>query len=165
VEAQAPDVAEAPAGAAAPPGAESARGVLDDRQVGQLLEPRGPPEEVDGEDRARLATDLDARRIDVHRLRIDVHQHGVQPRERDDVRSRGKRVRGHQHLVAGLQPEREHGEMERRRARRDGNRVLHLARVGDSGLELRDTRAHRQHPALEDGRDLRELRLADVGPA
>jgi len=67
-------------------------------------------------------------------------------------------------LVARLQVEREHREMERRRARRHRDRVRHLARARDLGLERLDERAHRQLAALEDPAHGLELRLADVRP-
>ena len=99
------------------------------RQVGQLLDPapagrRGAPA-MHG---LRPRPDLDPRRVEVHRLRVDVDEHRPQAGERDDVRRRREGVRGHEHLVAGLEPEREHREVERRRARRDRDRVLGLAR-------------------------------------
>ena len=98
------------------------------------------------------------RRIDVHRLRVDVDEHRPQAGERDDVRRRRERVRGDEHLVARLQPEREHRDVQRRRARRDRERVLGLAGPRELVLELRDDRAHREHAALEHVADRVELR-------
>ena len=124
-----PSSAERAARAAAPPRAERARRVLDQRQVGQLLDPRRPAEEVHREhDRLRPRPDLDRAGSRFIVIRVDVDEHRPQPGERDDVRGRRERVRGDEHLVAGLQPEREHREVERRRARRDRDRVLGLAR-------------------------------------
>ena len=132
--------------------------------VGQLLEPRRPAEEMDRQDRLRPRRDLDLRRVEVERLRVDVDEHRRRARERDDVRGRGERVRGNDHLVAGPDPEREHGEVERRGARRDGDRVLDAARARELGLELGHLRAHRQLAGLEHLGDLGELLLADVRP-
>ena len=89
---------------------------------------------------------------------------GFRPDERDDVRGRRERVGRHEHLVPRLELEREHREVQRRRPRGDGERMLDLARGGDLRLELGHLRAHREHPALEHLGDLGELALADVGP-
>ena len=136
-----------------PAGAERAGGVLDHRQVGQLLHPARAAEEMHGEDRLRPRPDLDLRGIDVHRHRVDVDEHRPEAGEHDDVRGGGEGVGGDEDLVARLEPEREHGEVERRRARRDGDRVGRLARPGELLLELGDDRALREHPALEHRRD------------
>ena len=106
-----------------PARAERAGGVLEQRQ--RRAAPRagaGRPKRCTGEDRLRARPDLDLRRVDVHRLRVDVDEHRPQPGERDDVRGRRERVGGDEHLVARLEPEREHGEMERGRAGGDGER-------------------------------------------
>ncbi len=107
----------------------------------------------------------DLRGVDVHRLGIHVDEPGHEPGESDDVRGRRERVRRHDHLVAGLEPEREHRGVQRRRARGHGQGVLDLAEACNLGLELAHLRAHREHPALEHPGDLGELGLADVGPA
>ena len=60
-----------------------------------------------------------ARGIDEERVRIHVDEHGARTAELHHVRRCGERVRGHDHLVARADPEREHGEMERRGAGRD----------------------------------------------
>ena len=88
--------------------------------------------------------------VDVHRLRVDVDEHGREARERDDVRRRREGVRRHEHLVARLEAEREHRECSAAVPERDGERVLDLARPRELGLELAHLRAHREHPALED---------------
>ena len=136
-----PISAERAARATAPPRAERARGVLDQRQIGQLLDPRRAAEQVHRHDRLRARPDLDPRRVEVHRLRVDVDEHRLQPRERDDVRRRREGVGGHEHLVAGLQLEREHREVQRRRARRDRDRVLDLARPRQLAPRTRPTSA------------------------
>ena len=140
MEAQAAGGAEPAAGAAAVAGAERAGGVLDQRQVGQLLEARGPAEQVHRHDRLRPRRDLDLRGVDVVRRRVDVDEDGRGAGERNDVRGRGKRVGGDDHLVARPDPEREHGEVERGGARRDRDGVLDLAGGGEAGLELGDLR-------------------------
>ena len=108
---------------------------------------------------------LELRRVEVHRLRVDVDEARAKTGERDDVRRRRERVRRHDHLVARLQSEREHREVQRGGARRDGERMFDVADPGDLGLELAHLRAHREHAALEDLGHLGELGLADVGPA
>ena len=66
------------------------------------------PHEVRGEDRLRARPDhlLDARRVDLVRVGLDVDEHGHDPRlhHRRDVG--GERERGRDDLVAGLQPSR-----------------------------------------------------------
>ena len=166
VEGEAAERAEAAAGAAAARRAERAGGVLEHRQLGQLLEPRRPAEQVHGEHRLRARRDptRGVLGIDVHRHRVDVDEHGRRPGERDDVRRRRERVGGDEHLVARAEAEREHGDVQRGRARRDGDRVRGPRGPGEQRLELRHLRAHRQHAGLEHRGDLGELRLADVGP-
>ncbi len=65
-------------------------------------------------------------------------------------------------IRTGADPEREHGEMERRGAVRDGDGVLDAARGCDELLEFVDLRAHRQGARLEDGPDLRQLLLPEL---
>jgi hypothetical protein len=155
--------------AARPPAAtraERACRVLEQRQLGrQLLDAERPPEEVHAEQQLRARPDLELRRVDVHRLGVDVDEDGPEAAERHDVRGRGERVRGDEHLVAGLEPECRHRQVERGRARRDGERVAHLARARDPRLELAHLRPHREHAALEDLGDLGELGVAEVRPA
>ena len=117
-----------------------------------------------GHYRPRAPAGLDACRVEVHRLRVDVDEHGPQTGERDDVRRRRERVRGHEHVVAGSDSEREHGEMQRGGARGHRDRVLDYARARELGLELCDLRPHRQHPAVEYLGDLGQLLGPDVGP-
>ena len=164
MEAQTARDAETAARAAAVARAERARSVLEQRHVGQIVQRQRPPEEVHAEEQLRARPDANLRRVDVHRLRIDVDEHRLQPGERDDVGRRRERVRGHDHLVARLEPGGEHGEVERGSARGDGQGVLDLAEPRDLGLELEHLRAHREHPALEDLGHLGELLLAEVGP-
>ena len=54
--------------------------------------------------------------------------------------------------------------MQRRRSRRNRDRVLDLAGARDLGLELGDLRAHRELPGGEHLGDLGQLVGADVGP-
>ena len=54
--------------------------------------------------------------------------------------------------------------MQRGGAGRDRERVLDVAQPRELRLELGHLRAHREHAALQDLRDLGELGLADVGP-
>jgi len=84
---------------------------------------------------------------------------------RDDVSGRRERVRGNEHLVARLEPERKDCEVERRGPGGDDERVLDRARARDLVLELGDLRPHREDAALEHAGDLVELSLADVRQA
>ena len=95
--------------------AQRTGGVLEYRDaLRELLDPHRPAEEVNRDNRLRPRADLDLCRVEIHRLGIDVDEHGLRPDEGDDVRGRGKRVGRDQHLVAGPDPEREHGEVQRR---------------------------------------------------
>jgi hypothetical protein len=70
-------------------------------------------------------------------------------RARRSVRSRRKRVRGHDHLVARADPEREDRDMDRGRPGRHRDRMLDLTGAFELGLELGDLLTHGQHPAFE----------------
>ncbi len=166
MKAQAAQEPQSPARAPLPLGRERAGGVLEHRQpVGQLLEAGGPSEQVHRQHGLRPWPDLDLRRIDVHRLGVDVDEHGPEACERDDVSGRREGVRRHEHLVARLETEREHREVERGRPGRDDQSVLDGTGPRELVFELGDLRAHRQHAAREHAGDLVELRPADVGPA
>ena len=99
----------------------------------------------------------------VEGLRVDVDEHRARAGQLDGVRGRGERVRGDDHLVALADPEREHGEVQRRRAGRDRDRLRSADRARDRRLERLDLRPHRQLPAREHLGDRGELLLADVG--
>ena len=144
--------------------AERAGGVLDHEQVGQLLEPRRPAEEVHRDHGLRPRPDLDLRRVDVHRHRVDVDEHGLQARERDDVRGRRERVGGHEDLVARLEPEREHGQVQRRGAGGDGERVVVPQARASSRSNSATSGPIVSMAALEHLGDGGELLAADVGP-
>ena len=171
VERQAPQEPERPAGRPAVAGPERPGRILDESDLlgdrGLKLLPRdGPPEEVHREHRSRPRRD---RRGDVvgageERLRVDVHEHGAAATELDGVRRGRERVRGHDHLVARPDPEREHREVERRRPRRDRDRVRRPDRLGDRTLERGDLRAHRQLAGRQHVGDRRELGFAQVRP-
>ena len=160
----------APQGVVAVAGAERAGSVLDERDVLrdgrlELLPGDGPAEEVDGEHRAgarrhRLGDALDP---DEERLRIDVGEDGARAAELDNVRGRGERVGGHDHLVARPDADRQQRQVERRRPRRNRDRVCRAHRAAERLLELGDPSSHRQLPAREHPSDRGELGLADVG--
>ena len=121
-----------PHGRSAAACAQRAGRVLDQRHRRQLLDPRRPAEQVHGDDRLRPPRRLDPRGIDVHRLRVDVDEHGPQPGERDDVRRGREGVRRDDHLVARPEPEREHGQVQRGRPGRDRDGVLDARTRGAS---------------------------------
>ena len=116
------------------------------------------------EDRARARADRDLFGVEIHRIGVDVDEHRTQPGERDDVGRRREGVRRYEHLVAGLETEREHREMERCGTRRDGDGVARLARAGELGFELGHARAHRELAALDHLRERVELVAPEVGP-
>ena len=170
VERQARQQPERAAGRVAVPGAERAGGVFDERDVLrhgglELLPGDGPAEEVDGEHRAGARRDRlrDALDPEEERLGIDVDEHGARPAELDHVRGRGERVGGHDHLVARPDADREQGQVERRRPRRDRDRVRRAHRAPERLLELGDPGPHRQLPAREHLGDRGELGLSHVG--
>ncbi len=101
--------------------------------------------------------------VEVHRHRVDVDEHRLRARQRDDVAGGRERVGGDEHLVAGPDPEREHGHVERGRAGRDDDGVVGAAGLGEQPLELGHLRAHGELAGLDDRGELRELLLADVG--
>ena len=158
MEAEAAQQAERAARAAAAARAERARGVLDQRQVGKLLDPARAAEEVHGDDRLRARADLDLAR----------DRCSSSPGRRRRAPAAGRRAR---------RRSRSPGTCRRERApRRPGSspsastarwsaavpdetatRVLGLAGARELLLELGDARAHREHPALEHGRDRLEL--------
>ena len=140
--------------------------LLRDRGL-QLLPRDGAPEEVHGEHGARPRGDGrgDVLGAGEEGVRVDVHEHGAAAAQLDDVRGGRERVRGHDHLVAGPDPEREHREVERGCPGRDRDRVRRADRLGHRTLERGDLRPHGQLAALEHLGDRRELGLADVGPA
>jgi hypothetical protein len=90
---------------------------------------------------------------------IGEHRPGAEVR--DDLARRGERVGGHDHLVAGLEADRFERQMERRRARVDGDRVpgAHVRR--ERRLELAHHRARREPAGSQRADDLRDLGLTD----
>ena len=152
----------AAARATAAAGTERAGGVLDQRQRRAARRAERPAEEMDGQDRLRPRADLELRGVDIHRLGIDVDEDGPQTRKRDDVRGRGEGVGGHEHLVAGRETECKHRQVQRRRSRRDGNRVLDLARSATSRSNSATRGPIVEHAAREDRLDCGELVVADA---
>ena len=69
---------------------------------------------------------------------IDVGEATVGPDVGAAVGARGERHRARDQLVAGTQPRREGGGVQRRRARREGDRVRRAARLGERLLEMTD---------------------------
>jgi len=143
VKGEAAQDAERAARAAAVGGAESAGGVLDERDAvrherRERVPVERPAEEVDGEHRLRPRREHrgQLRKVEVERPRIHVAEHRLRAAELDGVGRRRKRVGGNDDLVAGPDPKREHGEMERGGAGGDGDRVRHAAGRGDELLEL-----------------------------
>ena len=171
MEGEAAELAEAAAGHSSPARAERAGGVLDEvdvrrHRVLELLPVERTAEEVHREHGVRSRRDrvVHAAGVEVHGLGVDVDEHGARTRERDHVGGRRERIGRHEHLVSLADPEREHGEMERGRSRRDGDRVLDSARAGELIFKLVDLLPHRQLPAFEHLGGGGGLLLAHVGP-
>ena len=171
VEREAAEPPEAPARAALPTRPERARSVLEQRDTvrdcGLELLPRSrTAEEVDDEDSLRPRRECSRDRLGghVHRLRVDVDEHRPGAHQRDDVRGRGEGVGRDDHLVARPDPERQHREVQCRRAGGDDDRVLDLTRGGERALELLDAGAHGQLAAPEDLLDRRQLLGAEIRP-
>ena len=126
-------------------GAEGLRGVLDERQAerGQLLERRGPAEQMHRHDRARPRRQaaLDVRRVEIERRWVDVGE----DRRRADARDRlGRGVEREgraDDLVARADPERAQHQHDRIRAVRDADRPRHAEVRGGLALERVDVRA------------------------
>ena len=141
------------------------RGVLDHRdpelpdriQVGRL------PGEVDGHDRLRPLGHRrrDGRRVDVEVALAHVDEDGRRAGVDDHVRGRRPGDRRRDHLVAGLDPERDERQVHRRRAGRDREHVLRLEVLGHPLLEQRRLRAGRQPAGAERLGDGLDLLLAD----
>ena len=167
MEREAAERAERAARAAAARRAERAGRVLDHRQLADSASSgAGRPKRCTASTAFVLGVTRRARvgRIHVHRHRVDVDEHGRRAAERDDVAGRRERVGGHEHLVARPEPEREHRDVQRRRARRHGDGVLDADARPRAAPRTRSTfGAHRQLPGLEHLADLGELGLADVG--
>ena len=126
VEGEAGGDTERAAGRSAVPGAQRAGGVLEERDLLrhrrlQRLPLDRAAEEVNRHDGARPRGHGggDRRGIDDERIRVDVDEHRARAAELDDIRRRGKGVRGNDDLVTRPDLEREQREMERSGARRD----------------------------------------------
>src|SRR6266702_3989033 len=98
MEREAAELTERAAGTPSVRGAERPCSVLEYGQVGQLLDARGPAEEMHGEHGLRPRRDAACGigGIHVHRHRIDVYEHWRRTDERDDIRRRRERVGGHE---------------------------------------------------------------------
>ena len=103
----------------------------------------------------------DQRRVDVEVALAHVDEDGRRAGVDDHVRGRGPRDRRRDHLVAGLDPERDEREVHRRRAGGDGEHVLRLEVLGHPLLEQRRPRAGRQPAGAERLGDRLDLLLAD----
>ena len=117
---------------------------------------------VDRADGLRAGRDapLDVLRVDARVLaRDDLREHRRRAAVQGRGGGRGERERRHDHLVARADPRGEVGEVQRRRAARDGDRVARAEVLGELLLEGGCARAERE-PA-------RAQRLGDrlAGPA
>src|SRR5581483_7543137 len=129
----------------------------------ERLDIAGEPREVDRHDGLRdpgLERLLDLGDGDRAGLLVHVDEDRLAAGEADRVAGRGPRDRRRQDLVAGLQDGGE-DEVERRRARREGEGVLRAGVGRDLLLELGRLRAGGDPAGAEDARDGLDLLLAD----
>ena len=150
MEAEAAEQPERSARAPAAPRAERAGRVLEQRQVGQLLEPRGPAEEVHGDDRLRARPDLDLRRSrgsSSPGRRRRAPASARRARRRSPSPGRCRRARAPRRPAAArARAPRDGAPPSRTRPRpRARPRTRARARASNSAHE----RAHRELPALE----------------
>jgi hypothetical protein len=108
--------------------------------------------EVDRDDGPNPSTggapgsDRGVEQLRVHRPRVvAVDEHRLRGGVADRVRAGRERVGRAHDLVAGPDPEDDEREMQRRRAARKGERVLHAGDAGELTLECVDVRAERRH--------------------
>ena len=137
--------------------ADRAGRVLDHRQAvspGDVEDGRQVARQADlvhGQDRPGPRRDrpLDQGGVDVVGPRVDVHEHRAGAAVADGVGGGDERVADRDHLVAGPDAEGEQGQVQRRRAARDGAGVRRADVRGELLLEGRDLRPLRD-PAGED---------------
>ena len=95
--------------------------------------------------RVRSVTlNIDPRRVDVERDRIDIDQDGTGVEVPHHFRRSRKRVRRGDDLVALLEPDGFEGQVHRRCARIDGNSMLGAYGLGKGFLKLARLRPRRQ---------------------
>jgi hypothetical protein len=134
-------------------GAGAVRGVLDERDASAVAEGaqrrdvRGVAREVHradrlgaGGDAARDVLGVEAEVVDA----LDLREDRLRPAVARRGRGRDKRDGGDDHLVAGPDARGEVGQVERRGAAREGDRVAGAQVLGEGGLELLGARPHRQ---------------------
>ena len=140
-------------------------GVLDhgDPELPDRIHVRRLAGQVDGHDRLRLLGHCraDQRRVDVEVALAHVDEDGRCAGVDDHVGGRGPRDRRRDHLVAGLDPERDERQVHRRRARCHREDVLRLQVLGHPLLEQRRLGAGRQPAGAEGLGDRLDLLLAD----
>src|SRR4051794_28019129 len=147
------------------------RGVLEHHQAVPARDARERihvahlPVQVHGQDRAGPVGDrgLGGRRVDQAGAGVDVAEDRHRARVGQSECGRYERMRGDDHLVAGLDPGRERADGERGSARRDPHAVARAAVGGELLLEARDLLAEDERAgaqdALESGMQLSRDRL------
>ena len=85
-------------------------------------------------------------RVGHHGLRVHIHEDRLQAGMNDRVNRATERHRGGQHLCALRKAQAPQGQLDGRRARRNGDRVFSAYRRGELSLEFDDRRT-RCHPA------------------
>ncbi len=148
-------------------GAERLAGVLDDRQPVALErgDVGGVAEDVHRQQRRRATGDRGGRRVgvEVEGDRVDVGEHGGGALVDDRVGGGHERERRRDHLVALADPDRAHGQVQCRRAARDGARVAGAHPGRERALELRNARAERELPGAQNLEHSLLLGLAEDG--
>ena len=171
VEAEAADVADRAERATAERGADAVRRVLDQAEparAGERAEAvhlAGDAAVVHGDDRPRPRRDRGLHRIgvDVQRVRPDVDEHGAPTRAHEGVRGGDVREGREHDLVAGRERAEERGHLERRRARRREEHVLHAESLGEEPAAVaREAAVARRVPARDRRGDVLELAADQV---
>ena len=136
--------------------AEGLRGILDDcrPELRDLLERRGPAEQVHRHDRARPRRHaaLDVGRVEVERLRVDVGEDRRRADARDGLGRGVEREGGADDLVPGPDLERPEHEHDRVGPVRDTDRPGHAEVRGGLFLEGADVRAEDELAPVENVR-------------
>src|SRR6185437_7348841 len=171
VETEAAKVPERPGLASVVGGLDGVRTILDDfevvfaRDLHDWIHLAGPSRKMHGQycPRAWCNARLDRGNIDVLRGGVDIRKHRREAGVDDRVHRRTERHRRGNHFRTGLQPLRDHADVQRRRGgidRRDLRRLQALI-GGKIALELRDAWPGPEPRRLHAGDDFIDLRLLD----
>ncbi len=171
MEAEAADVRDAPARPPAIGRADCAGCILDNADPAVAHERqdrvhvRRQSERMDGNDGSRAGCEAARHVVRIEREchRIDVRENRASALLDDDVRRRREGEVRNDHLAACADPERHEREVQGRRRGCRRKRISCADEAGDERLELSDLGSLRQEPRRQDGLDLPELVVIDLG--